>query len=443
MKKRVSFSRLMHNDKLMMLASLFLAILVWAVVVYGPGNSEEQVITGVPVSITLSEYASQNLNLRIVSGGDSTATVKVYGLRSVISRLSAADITVTADTGSVLAPGTYTLPLKAVANGDYAIQSVVGDDGVGDTVTATFDVWREMEFVVEAEMPNLVLADEKAYQFGTPQFDSEAVKNGMITVSGPKTAISSIATVVAAVDEAAVVSETDVYEARLEARDAQGNVVQGISFKNLAEGRVNVTLPVMVYRQIDLQPSMLHIPAAYAQRSGLITVNPTSVELWGVPGELEEYIASVNELIQWDFDQLNPGRLTQNITLETVDGIRPVNGSETVQVKVNLTGIGSRIIEGSLSEGSLSVANCPEGYAVSLKQNKLAGITICGPTRSINSIKPEDIRLTVDMGGSATVGQQTVKARIEVAGRDDVWVYYGENSHSVDVLISVEQPVTQ
>ena len=55
MKKRISFSRLLHHDKLMMLVSLLLAILIWALVVYGPGNNEERELTGVPVSITLND----------------------------------------------------------------------------------------------------------------------------------------------------------------------------------------------------------------------------------------------------------------------------------------------------------------------------------------------------------------------------------------------------
>ena len=439
MKKRFSLRRMMHNDKLMMVVSLLLAIFIWAVVVYGPSNVQEQVITGVPVSITLSEYASNTLNLRITSGGDATATVTVYGLRSVVSRLSASDITLTADTGSVVSAGTYTLPLRAVANGDYEILRVVGKDGVEDTVTASFDVWREMEFPIEVEMPKLTLVDEKNFQFGTPDIAGDAVKDGVITISGPRTVISRVAKVVAVIDTEEVVSEAAAYEARLEARDAQGAVVQNITFNNVAEGRLSVTVPVMIYRKVQLEPSLVHIPAAYAGRGQLITVNPTSVELWGVPSELEEYIASMNALIHWDFDQLNPGLLTQNITLETVEGIRPVNGSETIQVKVNLTGITSRTIEASLTENSLTVENCPEGYTATLKQNKLAGIILCGPSRSLNRIKSENIRLTVDMAGTATVGQQTMKARVSVEGYDDVWAYYGETAHGMDVLVSVEQ----
>ena len=86
MNKRFSLNRMLRNDKLMMIVSFLLAILVWALVVYGPSNKEEQVVTGVPISITLNDYASETLKLRIVDGAEKTATVTVYGLRSVIGR---------------------------------------------------------------------------------------------------------------------------------------------------------------------------------------------------------------------------------------------------------------------------------------------------------------------------------------------------------------------
>ena len=439
MKKRFSLRRLMHNDKFVMVISLVLAIFIWSLVVYGPGNAQDQVITGVPISITLNDYASQTLNLRITSGANATATVTVHGLRSVVSRLSAADIMVIADTGNVITEGTYTLPLRAVANGDYTIQSVVGEDGTSHSVTVTFDVWREAPFAVAVEMPNLTLEDEKTYQFGTPSINSDAVTDGMITVSGPRNAVNRVATVAAVIDDAAAMNDTAVYEARLEARDETGTVITSVSFSGAEDGKVSVTVPVMLYRKAVLKPSLLHIPAAYTSRSNLITVTPSSVELWGISSELEEYIAAINESIQLDFDQLNPGKLVQNITLQTTEGIRPVNGSETVQVKVNLTGMTSRTVEASLNANSLTVTNCPSGHTVTLKQNKLAGIVLCGPADSLNRIKAEDIVLTVDMGNTATAGQQTVKARVSVKGYDDVWAYYGETAHGVDVLVSVAQ----
>ena len=58
MKKRITFSQLLHKDKLMMVVSLILAIIIWALVVYDQGNTEERPISSVPVSVTLTDRKS-------------------------------------------------------------------------------------------------------------------------------------------------------------------------------------------------------------------------------------------------------------------------------------------------------------------------------------------------------------------------------------------------
>ena len=81
MKKHISFSYLLHKDKLMMVVSLVLAIIIWGLVVYGQGHTQERVISGIPVSVTLDPWVSEELKLQIVDGADATATVRVRGAR--------------------------------------------------------------------------------------------------------------------------------------------------------------------------------------------------------------------------------------------------------------------------------------------------------------------------------------------------------------------------
>ena len=288
-------------------------------------------------------------------------------------------------------------------------------------------------------MNAISLKDDKTLQFGTPLINSVAVTDGTIVVEGPKTEINRISKVTAVIDDEEVIAEATVYEAHLEARDEQGSVISGVTFIGVEDSIVNVTVPVMVYRKVELKPLLLHTPAAYRNRNGLITVTPNTVELWGIPTELDDYINSVQNMLQLDFDQLSAGNLTQNISLQTIDGIRPVNGSEMIQVKVGLSGITSKTYSVDINSKNFSVTNCPEGYKVTAKQNKITDITLCGTAKVLDQIKSDDIILLLDMQNTATVGQQTMKARIAVRGQEGVWAYYGDAAHGVDMLISVEQ----
>lgn len=438
MKRKISLSRLLHNDKLMMLVSLLLAILVWALVVFGPSNTQEHVISGVPISVTLNDYAGQTLNLQITEGANATATVKVRGLRSIVSRLSAADITVTADTGNVIKEGTYTLPLRATSNGDYTIQSVVGPDGHNDTVTISCDVWREAFFPVTVEMPKLSVTDKENYQIGTPVIGNGVLTDGQIALSGPRSDINRIDNIAAVISDEKAISESTVFTALLEARDASGETIDSITFANAEDGMVSVTVPVLIYREAELSPTVLNVPAAYANTPNIVTVSPTKLELWGVPSEIDDYIASVQQSLTVDFDYLKQDALTQTISLEASEAIRPVNGEEKLTLKVNLSGITTRTFEVALNEANFAASELPEGYKVSTKQTKVS-VTLCGPARSLNSIKASQIRLTAAMP-QATAGLQTVKARVSVPSNGNVWAIYEEGSAGVDLLVSAETP---
>ncbi len=436
MKRKISLSRFLHNDKLMMLLSLLLAILIWAFVVFGPSNTQEQVISGVPISVTLNDYAGETLNLRITSGADATATVKVQGLRSVVSRLSAADITITADTGNVIKEGTYTLPLRVTSNGDYTIQSVVGPDGNNDTVTISCDVWREAFFPVSVEAPNLTVTDKENYQIGTPVIGNGVLVDGQITLSGPRSDINRIDKVVAVIADEAAISESGVYTAQLEARDESGKVIDSIAYANAEDGKVSVTVPVLVYREVTLTPTALNAPADYAKNASLVTVSPSKLELWGIPSEIDDYIASVQQQLTVDFDKLSPNQLTQTITLTTNEAIRPVNGEESLTLKVNLSNITSRTFDVELSDTNFTAQQLPARYKMVAKQTKVS-VTLCGPSYTLSGVRASDIRLTAALP-QATAGLQTVQARATVAKRGNVWVLYDNAAAGVEVLVSIE-----
>lgn len=436
MKQSFTLNRLLRNDKLMMLLSLIVAIVMWALVVYGPGNHEEREIAGVPVSITLNDYASETLKLQIVEGANATATVKVSGARAVIGKLTAQDIQVIADTGNVIKEGTFLLQLRAVSTGDFSIVDVIGEDGNGSTVSITCDVWREQNVPVEVNMPNMKVSDTNKYQFGTPLLVGEGITGNTVLVSGPKADINRIERVEAFVTDELVLSETTAVTAELIAYDAQKRPIETLTFVNSNNGKVDVTVPVMVYHRLELNPKLLHVPAAYKDQKDLVTVTPSVIEFWSVPSEVEDYVASIDQWLVVDFDKLDPNNLSREIMLEAVEGVRLVNSTETIQLKVNLNNISTRtMMDIPLTDKNLKVINCPEGFKVKLEQNRLPKLLICGPYYPIYRLKAEDIQIIVDMGNKATVGQQVVIARISF-GEDKAWIKYAEEA-GVDIQVSV------
>ena len=437
MKQRFSLNHILHNDKLMMAFSLIVAIVIWCSVVYSAGNYIDGKITGVPISIILNDYASETLKLRVVDGAEATATVRVSGSRSVIDSLTPQDITVTADTGNVVKEGTYVLQLKAVPNGDFSIDSVVGKDGTTSTTTITCDVWSEQSVPVTVEMPDLKVSDTKMYQFGTPSVNGDAVSNNTVTVSGPRMDINRIRRLVAKIADDRVLSETAVLTAELTAYDEHDLPITTISVVGAEDGKLSVTVPVMVHHKLDLTPTVLNAPAGYSSNPNLITVTPQSIELWSVPSELEEYTNSILQQLTVDFHQLDKEGLSRDIVLSSTQGVRLVNGNETIKMKVNVSNVTTRIVDIPLSDENIRLENCPEGVSVSLVQQRLSGIRICGPSNVVNRIRTSEILLVVDMTGKNTAGQQVLKAYLQLPA-DTAWVYY-EDISGVEVQVEITE----
>ena len=234
-----------------------------------------------------------------------------------------------------------------------------------------------------------------------------------------------------------MIDEAKTFTGRLEARDENGDVLKAVSFKNAEDGQVSVTVPVMTYRLVQLNPTLTHIPAAYQGQSNLITVTPATLEVWGVPSELDDYEKALQSKVQLDFDRLQPANLTQEIALEEVEGIRVDNGVTALKVQVRLSGLTTRKLDVSLGNATLQIHNVPAGYTVTGSQTVLTGVTLCGPSRVLAQIKAADLLVTVDASGISATGKQTVAARITVNGKDNVWAYYGDAKNGVDLVVSV------
>lgn len=438
MKRKFSLGNLLHNDRLILVISFVLAIAVWAAVVYGPSNEQERTISGIPVTFSLGEYAESE-NIRLIDGQDFTASVKVYGRRSVVAQLSAQDILLTVDTSTMIQAGTYQgLPIKAIKNGkqtDFEILSV--EPAVA---TLTCDVWVEATFTVQTKMPGITSADETKYQLGTPLVAGDAVQNSTVTVTGPKSEIDTIDAIVAVVDETHSLSETGVFDATLKAVDKNGNDANiAHCSMNGDNASVRVTVPVLFYHRLDLKAQLLNAPTAYAGRDDVVVFDPPYLELWGSEQAIEEFSAQVSKLCTFDFSALTPEDMTQELQLQVPDTLTVSENVESITAKFNIGRITSKKLDLELTDDNVQLENCPTGLVVKPTGKTLKNIVICGPSNEINRIRTRDLVLTLNVNNEATLGQRTLTATVSVEGFDDVWIYYGENAAGYQMLATIEK----
>ncbi len=436
MRQRFSISRLLRNDKLMMVVSLISAVVIWALVVYGPGNVEERAISGIPIPVALSEDVSETYDLYIVRVDKETATVKVNGTRAEIGRLSAQDIQIAVDTSSITKAGQYNLRYRVVSSGDYDVK-IVGDD----TVTVVCDEFYEDVFTVSVDTSNLTVTDTQKYQLGDPVLSDSGVEDNKITVKGPKSDVKKIARVEAVIPDKTKLSESGVFEADLTAYDKNDKPVQSIQFLTTAEDKVNISVPVLTYHKVQLKPQLLNVPSGYTKAEELVSVTPAELEFWSVPNKYDKFVDEINKQLVFDFDLLHPDNLSRVITLAGDEkGIRLLNGSETIKASLDLGAITTKTVTIPITAKNFSIKNLPEGYTCSFESKSLSNIVLCGPANLLRNIKPEKIVLSVDFAGKANEGSQNVVFRL-TTDSGKVWVCYSTDNtapkHGVDVQVTI------
>ena len=188
MKKKI-LKKLLNNLPLKIL-SILIAIVIWYVVV----SVNDPIVKerfDVPVQVTNEAYIAAGKKTYQIEEEYQTVTVTVTDNNSVVSRLKASDITVTADLTQIVTMDTNPVyvPIKAKC-------SMVKQEKLS-TVTATIPV--EIEDVDSEKFPITIDAGNtkpaKDYEVGTMTSNPES-----ITISGPTSLINKISSVVAKVD---------------------------------------------------------------------------------------------------------------------------------------------------------------------------------------------------------------------------------------------------
>ena len=428
MKKRFSLNDLLHNNKIMIAFSLVAAIVVWALVSFGPGNVQERTIP-VTFKVDLTDTSAGYNDLRVIGENTFTVNVVVEGTRAVIYNLGSEDIDIRPSLADIQGPGRSTVSLSAAKAGKttgYTINSLSPS-----TVAVTCDYWISSTFPVATDVSLLSVQDQKAQQLGDILLDSDALTDGNIRIEGPQTTIQQIASVVARVETAQTLTKTTHFKARLLALNAAGAEVDlsNCVFTGLSGDTIDMTVPVWVQRQVSLHYTLAHVPAGLSQ-TGLVTLSQNSVTLVGEEDALEAAAATIGNLGTFDFDHLQPSDAAFTVTLAVPSGVKVLEG-DTISVTLAVGNYATKTLSYDVQGiEDVTVQNLPEGRTITLQGQKLTGIVLCGKAATLRRITAADLKLTLDASSNTGMGSVRYTVRIEVPRYPDVWVYYGKDDAS-------------
>lgn len=422
MKNKFSLNRLLHNDRLMMVISLVIAVAVWAIVSFGPGNVQTRTFT-TTVKIDLTDTSVGYNDLRVIGNDTFTVNVEVEGARSVIYALTGEDIEIRPSLTDIQGPGKSEVSLTVNKNGrftDYTIHSISPA-----TVTVDCDYWMSAPFTVTPDLSRLTTKDEKTQQLGDAILDS-AIVDGRVTLEGPRTVMQQVASVVARVEESQTLDKTTHFEARLLALNEKGDEVD-ISqclFSGISGNTVDITVPVWVQRTVDLTYTLANVPSGLSQ-NGLVKLSHNRITLVGEADTLDTLVATVGNLGTFDFDHIKPDGAEFVVELPIPGGVKVLEGNK-VTVTLAIDKLTTRTLSYDVSGlADVTVAKLPEGKTITLQAQKITDIVLCGTQATLRRITANDLQITLDASSNTGSGSVRYTVRITVPKYPGVWVYYG------------------
>lgn len=371
------------------LLGIVLAILLWLIL----NNTQDPVITSsvtVPITYDESGLAEKNM-VAITKPASITIPVKIH--RSRLRYLSSDDFTVTADLTEVIgdvkeAPeaSKVSIEISKTPSANY-IQSWEYPQSQGyvrvvlDTLkTATYLV----QFNITKELP-------EGYQVGTLSSDPSRV-----SVSGPTSAFSNLASVKANVDLSAI-SDGGTVTAALALYDGNNRSLSG-SGLTLSQETVEVTVGLnqtkeisisiagssgtpadgYVVSKVDYAPKLLTISGSKTALANISTISIPSEEL-DITG------ASGNKTFEIAIEPYLP------------EGITLYEGqSKTISVTIELEQLQTRSF--LVNAEQFQLINTREGYEYELIDPTLT-LTLQALEADLDSFNPEALQGTIDVGG--------------------------------------------
>ena len=397
--------KLLSNKRFTVPFSIGLAFVLWLVITINQNLIIERGFSDMTINVNLENTFASDKGMSIV-GDISTQkfTVVVRGASYAVSSIKSGDINVYASAASVDAPGEYNLDVMASKTNqlaNYEILSVTPS-----TMKISFDYIDTKDFTIKPKTEGATAKEGLIAENGIVS----GTENDTVTISGPRTVMNKISSVVALakVDKTLDVSET--FDADIVLYDEQGNQISD-EHLTLSTNKVKVTVPISKTKTVPVLVDFTNLPNGFDKNSISYSLNYSSVTVIGKP-ETVDKTESVT-LSPIDLTAVSPTANSFDVSAKLPEGVRLVDNIEYFNVKLNIDNYSQKII-------TVSDITC-NGLGSGLKIQNIAeikNVRICGPKSVIKNIG--SAYAEIDLSGK-TAGQHSVEVNISFKENNNVW----------------------
>lgn len=368
------------------LASVFLAVVLWLVVISINNPTTSNPYYNIPVTLLNTDLITDSGRVyEVLDDTDVINKVSVRAPRSVLNELKSENIIATADVRELSSLDTISIKLTTnVSSQD--ISSIIPSN---DTVRLKIENKKSKALALKATVSGKV---EDGYVVGDITTDQNVVR-----ISGPETVIDQIAKASVDVSVSGMTSDM-VTNAEIEFYDKEGNAIQDTSMLTLNIETVGVKVSIWQKVSVPVYFEVTGKPAAGYRATGEIEGNGTVIEIAGKSSAIRN-ISS----IEIPAEELDITDTTENLVAEVnIKGYLPdnvflVDSSDAVKtVTVYIEREISKKLE--IRGEKVKITNLPEGYDASISGLEESFIIeAIGLSRDVATLQASSISGTVDI----------------------------------------------
>ncbi len=390
--KRNSLQNIFENNKVLMLLSFLLAVLLWGYVVLNVNNQHTTVIRNVPINLTYRQSMYQSMGLDIIESDITTVDVTVTGTRGITGNLKAEDILIYPNITGVSGRGKFTFPLTAEKTSslkDFNIDSISSNN-----VTIRLDSLITKEFSVGVNISTISVD-------GDCIADKPTATPATLTITGPEYKVNSISRVEAATVMNETISQTSILPARLMLYDENGAEIDQ-NLLTLSVDTFDVTIPVMKEIDLPVKVEYVNIPTGFDTSILHQSLSASHLRL-AVPANRA---ASASELVVGyiDLNTLEPEK-SYTFDLQLPTGYRSMD--QVTQISATISG--SNLVEKRMNIDDIKVIN-DSTNSINVLTEVIKNVVIVGEKADVDALADGDVIAQIDAGKlELATGQQTVE----------------------------------
>ena len=434
-KKKLRLGHLMYHNSFVLAFSFTVALVGWFVMAAGSDLNRIYVIKDVPINIGLSAEAEAD-GLRVFGQSYDTVDIEVSGSNLITSKLTAEDFSVTATLNPVSTKLTenttqkYTAEVRVSKKNSYSDFDIVSRNP--EEINIEYDKYRELSLPLET---NIVFTADTGFFPGTPVPSEET-----IIISGPASSVNKVSHAVVAhtYDSPLRASEELTCPIKLYDQDNQEITDPAGIYLTLSVDSVQVQVPVLPRKTVDLVVSYAHKPAGFSESR--ISVEPKTIDIVATTQEALDAVQEIRLDTIIDFADLDLSARAASFTMEIPipTGTRSINstGDNSVDqavVTINLNGYRQAAV--SVPESNVELINPPGDLEAQLTTRSLE-VKLAGPEAQVSKLTGDAVTVQVDMSNiESRTGSVDGPATVTVTGSagEACWVL---GSYTVTVTMA-------